>query len=361
MQKFIHKTKEAIQPSFNLGLVLGHKNTPGDVGIEIEVEGKNLLHDEDVPLPWVYHIDPSLRGQENAEYVIGKPITFGEVDGALHTLFNKLEGKGAEFDESNRTSVHVHMNCQGFFMNRLTSLMAMWYALEEILTEWCGEYRVGNLFCLRAVDASAIITHLRNFIKSDGEMGLGEILRYAALNPHSLHKYGSIEARTLQGCHEAKPIGQWVSILAQLHKLSGEFEDPTELVNRFSAGGPMSFFKMLLGDKVDIVRERCLWSDDEIAASMFRGIRFAQQLAYCRDWSMFKTLEIRPDPFGRDVRKLIPKIQAMSNPEPVAVVPSPAASPIFDPEDFLHMSEQAEQSLNEYVMHWNNATISAQH
>lgn len=43
----------------------------GDVGIEIEVEGKNLpKHFEKY---WRVEADGSLRGEDNAEYVLEKP------------------------------------------------------------------------------------------------------------------------------------------------------------------------------------------------------------------------------------------------------------------------------------------------
>jgi hypothetical protein len=190
----------------------------------------------------------------------------------------------------------------------------MWYALEEVLTEWCGEYRVGNLFCLRAIDAPAIVTHLKKFIVSDGKEPLHEGLRYAALNPNALHKYGSLEVRTLQGCHEPKAIADWVAILARLHRLSGQFRDPTEIVGLFSQGGPVSFFKHLLGELADGVKEKSGMSDNQISSSMFRGIRFAQQLAYCRDWSVYRKLEVKPDPFGRELRKVAAKLSAQSVP-----------------------------------------------
>jgi hypothetical protein len=64
-------------PGLNIAYLLGLKEKAfqkGEVGIEIEVEGKNLpgVSHEPPPSPWVYKADHSLRGEENGEYVLKK-------------------------------------------------------------------------------------------------------------------------------------------------------------------------------------------------------------------------------------------------------------------------------------------------
>jgi hypothetical protein len=302
----------SVKPGFNIGMTLARKPTAGAVGIEIELEGKNLPHEDLTPSPWGYHVDHSLRGEDNGEYVLNKPIEFDDVPKALATLWKTFDKCKSSFDDSNRTSVHVHLNCQEFHLNRLTAFLALWYALEEPLTEFCGEHRVGNLFCLRAVDAPAIITHLRTFIREDGSYPLNEMLHYAGMNPNALHKFGSLEVRTLKGCISPEPIETWISILERLYKLSADFPDPREIPASFSSGGPLSFFDNLLGDKADIVRAGIGWSNQDISDAMYRGVRLAQSLCYCRDWDEFKAIEVKPDPFGRDSRKLAGKIAAQA-------------------------------------------------
>jgi hypothetical protein len=53
-------------------------------------------------------------------------------------------------------------------------------------------------------------------------------------------------------------------------------------------------------------------SVDDIADSMYSGIRRAQDLCYCRDWSEFKTIDIKDNPFGYDKRTLIKKAMKAS-------------------------------------------------
>lgn len=319
---FVKRERKA-KPGFNMCVVMNRKATKGEVGIEIEVEGNKF------PKPpgamgthnpvrmvgsdyWSYVHDGSLRGADNAEYVLSKPIAFKQVHPAITEIFATLTNYGSVIDDSHRTSVHVHLNCQEFHLNRLTSFMALWYCLEEVLTEWCGEHRVGNLFCLRAKDAPAIIAQLRQFIKRDGGVQLSEHLHYAGLNAHALAKYGSLEVRTLRGCTDPQTILDWVGILERLYTLSGEFNDPRDICALFSSEGPLAFFENVLRDKTMVVRSAINWSDDQIRDAMYTGIRLAQDLCYCRDWSEYNPVKLKPDPWGRNLKTVAKKLQAQT-------------------------------------------------
>jgi hypothetical protein len=329
MSKFILKD-EVVKPTLSVAFALGNKPTKGEVGLEIEVEGTGLLHEEEgEPLSglpqWIFCVDHSLRGEENAEYVLRKPLDFKDIPEALNKLYSKLADNGATFDDSNRTSVHVHLNCQDFHFNRLASLMALWYVLEEPLTEFCGEHRVGNLFCFRAVDTPAVVTNMRNFIRADGQFKINDIFHYAGLNPHALLKYGSLEFRTMRGCHSAEEVMSFVRILERLYRLSAEFPDPRDVVAGYSSGGPISHFNILLGDCAQSVRDAIGWTDSELSGAIFRGVRLAQTLCYCRDWDVFKALTIKDDPFGRDRSKVAKKVVAQAG-AVEAIPPAPLQS-----------------------------------
>lgn len=355
MNEVFIKKSDAQEPGFNVGVLLRRKETLGEVGVEIEVEGNKFPKPEGyegthtaVQLQgtnyWSYVHDGSLRGQDNAEYILRKPVAFSVFPDTVAELFGKLASYGSVIEESNRTSVHVHLNCQRFHLNRLTSLMALYFTFEEVLTAWCGEHRVGNLFCLRAKDAPAIISQIRRFIKTDGTTELRDHLHYAGLNANALHKFGSLEFRSLRGCTNPQVILDWVSILQRLYELSAEFEDPRDICGMFSQSGPLAFFDTILGDRAGIVRQGITMDNDEIAESMYTGIRLAQDLCYCRDWTLFKAMDIKADPFGRDMRKVMKKITGLAqgldvgaalasldDAQPVSIAPAPAptASQIF--------------------------------
>ncbi len=310
--------RTAPQPGFNLGVVMGNRIFPqGQVGIEIEVEGKNLVYNSPSNpkiAPWYYKEDGSLRGEESGEYVLKDPIMFDDVPKALETLWDGFAKRKTTFDDSNRTSVHVHLNCQSFHLNRLTSFMALYYIFEEILTDWCGDTRVGNLFCLRAKDAPAIISKLKDFIRADGKAALSDGLHYSGLNAQALAKFGSLEFRSLRGCSDPSVINDWVKILRRLYDLSASYRDPREVCAGFSGAGPQAFFNDILGPVAGIVRAGTQFTDNDIRESLYEGIRLAQDLCYCRDWSQFIEMDLRDDPFGRDKRKVSKKlIDSVSN------------------------------------------------
>lgn len=308
-------------PGFDVVTMMDNKSQSGEVGIEVEVEGNKfpkhqqsgVQHAKDperIPPEWKSLKDGSLRGADNQEYVLKAPLPFDAIPGAVNNLFKMFTDYGTVLDDSNRTSVHVHVNVQSWHMNRLTTFMAMYYILEEILTEWCGDHRVGNLFCLRAKDAPALIRHVREFVRSDGRSGFSSnIHHYAALNTHALNKYGSLEFRTLRGVLEPTPIIEWVSIIRRLYDLSSNYPDPRELVETFSGEGPFGFLDSVLGDKAYVIRQGISMTDYQIRESLYDGIRMAQDICYCRDWSLFAPLKLDEDPFGRSRQVLVKRIK----------------------------------------------------
>lgn len=273
----------------------------GDVGIEIELEGNKFpkapsrLKDS----RWVATTDGSLRGQDNCEYVLNGPIPFAEVDSEVRKLWEILNNFGTVISESNRTSVHVHLNMQNFHKNRICAFAALYYIVEEFLTNWCGENRVGNLFCLRTVDAPEAAHRLQTFLASDFSCPLQEaLLKYSSLNIYTLVKFGSFEIRTLRGVEDPDTVITWVNILKRLYDLSAEFPDPREICNNFSGGGPLAFVQNILGSYASEILNRMDISEEGLEEIAFRGVRIAQNLCYSQRWENFTYSEMTPNPWS---------------------------------------------------------------
>lgn len=300
----VFKIRPKQQQVFPIAATLGLREVKGDVGLEIEVEG-NKFKKTELPKPWVYHKDNSLRGEDNAEYIFANPRKFSDVPGDIDALWKMFKDYGSVLDDSNRTSVHVHLNVQDFFLDRFTTFLALYITFEEILTEWCGEHRVGNLFCLRAKDAPAIIQQARQFIRRDLQYDLREGLHYAGMSIYSVPRQGSVEIRCMSGTQDPSLIKEWVSILQRLYERSGVYESPDQYIETFSYLGPMRFMDEVFGDKVPTIRKRVEMSDADIRESLYEGIRMAQDLCYCRDWGRFNHTKLAPDPFKRSPRTVI--------------------------------------------------------
>lgn len=326
----------------NIATLFGHKPYKGEVGLEIEVEGNQFPKEEIeydnygnstsidrhplIPVWWAYTHDGSLRGDDNAEYILDKPTKFDEVPQAIDELWHMFNEYGSILDESNRTSVHVHLNVQQWYLNRVCSFFGLYFIVEDILTHWCGDHRVGNLFCLRAKDAPGIVSRLKQFFKSEHPWMIDEGLHYSGLNAHALKKLGSVEVRTMRGVNNPETIKTWVAVLERIYRLSGEYFDPREIVHGFSGQTRISFLRSLLGPYTDQIVEECGMTSQEIENSLHEGVRIAQSLCYCRNWSEYEPAVYSPDPFGR-----MPS-QAGDMPEPVltpSVTPNPAAGQTY--------------------------------
>ena len=308
---FIRNKRDAKERGHTIATMYGFALKSGELGLEIEVEGnkfpkppgKEVCY-EPYPLPdskwWDYVHDGSLRGEDNAEYVIRGPVAFGDCREAITELWDRFESYGSVLDDSNRTSVHVHLNIQEFHLNRLCALMALWFSIEEVLTTWCGETRVGNLFCMNAKDAPAIITKIRPFLRSGEAMKFTEGMHYAGMNPQAIQKLGSLEIRTLRGATDPEIIITWVEILQRLYELSAEFPDPRRICDLFSGGGgAINYLEHLLGRNFPIVMSTLPMNHQEVMESVHDGIQLAQDLCYCRNWAKYEPIDMKADPWGR--------------------------------------------------------------
>jgi hypothetical protein len=349
--------------------------TNGEIGIEIEVEGtyfrKPTNSDKPLPKGWMYTKDGSLRGIDNAEYILHRPIKFSEVEDHVDRLFEMFAEDKSILDESNRTSIHVHLNAQSFHMNRLCAFFALYFVVEELLTEWCGEHRVGNLFCLRGKDAPYLVKQIKNFIQSDGKWSFSDGVHYAGCNAQALQKFGSIEIRSLRGVTNPKMIIQWVRVLERIWRLSGEFQDPRNICDEFSGGGPYAFLQWVLGDTLEYVKAGIEWDQQRISESLYEGIRLAQDLCYCREWSNFTQKDLRVDPFGRTLSKVVAQLSAyeendmmnelslypLHHYEPVPTTQSTEAhSPIWD-NNLNNASFQPDNLATATQNFWNSVDI----
>lgn len=300
---FIKKSEQKQRrKDYPLYEILTKRLLKGAVGLELEVEGRNIPQALGDPT-WMVVRDGSLRGAENAEYVLAKPLPFDKALNAIDSLFDELKTNKAVLDISNRTSVHVHLNVLEFYANRLTALMALWVIFEDMLAHWSGEHRVGNLFCTRVKDTPGVINAIREMLDTDFARCPRENHHYAAMNCHAVAKRGSLEFRTLRGVTSPEPMKLWVKFLQKIYEASDNYKDPRELVEQFSMQGPLQFMDNIFGEMNHEIRKGVNWSDDQVRDSLFEGVRMAQDFIFAKDWSLFNPVTVTPDPFGRKATK----------------------------------------------------------
>lgn len=248
---------------------LGVRRLVGEVGIEVEVEGNNLPNEIGDRVVWKTTQDGSLRG-ENREFVLRKPIPRDMVGDALDILRRNLEN--SEVIESNRCGVHIHINCQELTLDQVLSFITTYMCFEEVLVKWCGQDRVGNLFCLRVSDAGGIINHIKRMIDTRNIHVVGtDRLRYASINLKALSTYGSLEFRSMRSDLTPGVIEKWAQMLLAIKDYSIQHQ-ASEIISEFSVKGPQDFFNDVLGDfRADLNPKE---------EDMIIGMRNAQEVAF---------------------------------------------------------------------------------
>lgn len=208
------------------------KPVKGDIGVEIECEGRTIGLDKALTKYWNSVPDGSLRNN-GIEYIFKRPINISELAPAM-TEWTELT-RAARFDESTRTSVHVHRNATGCTLYQVYNVYAFHWLVENMLVEANGKDRVGNMFCLRICDAEDLFSNIIRGIKTGEYMRrvAGDGFRYSALNPAALYKYGSFEWRFIKGLTNPDLISMWVRNLYKCSTAAMQFDTTFDLVEKF--------------------------------------------------------------------------------------------------------------------------------
>lgn len=261
--------------------------TKGDLGIEIEVEGRNLPMMTEF---WANERDGSLQG-ESMEYVLLRPSTLEECQKALRYMELMFKKSESVVEEALRAGVHVHVNCQHLTIKQLYCFMTLYLTFENVLVKYCGSRREGNLFCLRAKDADYLVDvickasedprRLLSYFHTDD-------LRYAAMNVKALGDYGSLEFRTMRSTPNLSVVYTWAEILLNMRKyVEDNVSRPSQLIERFSLDGPEVLFEEVFGKHSEMLQN--LYETEELfRRDLYEGMRYAQDVAYCvEDWETF--------------------------------------------------------------------------
>lgn len=255
------------------------KQVAGDIGIEIEVEGRNLPA---ATASWLKTDDGSLKPQfEAAEYVLRKPCAVKAVEKVLKELKDAYKETGTTVDHTYRAGIHAHINVQELTMAEMVNMVLLFIIMEDGFLQFCEDSRIGNHFCLRTSDAS-YFTHMlwkacemndTRYLKTDD-------LRYSAINLQSLHKYGSIEFRCLESTDDFDKVEKWCKMLYKLREGAVKYPNPREMLMSFSRGGFEKVVDEVMGEYAPIIKTSKNWRK-EVREGLWR----AQDIAFSRDWS----------------------------------------------------------------------------
>lgn len=271
----------------------------GVVGLEVETESmENYSLPRDILRYWNTAPDGSLR-QNGVEYTFLQPYTQGspEYIAALNA-FDALS-KTVKFLESSYTSVHVHLNMLDKELVQVFNFIALYYIFEELLTEYCGKQRNGNLFCLKSSNAEFHHWTVKSLVSSislgEGHRAVtrlhNENLKYSGLNIVPLRTFGSLEVRTHPGTTNIEKIDRWVSILMCLFRAADKFEDPVQIVEYLNKTTRINFLNEIFREYVSYL------NTEDLSKKVKNGIWYATVLARATPtWKNFGEQKLEKKP-----------------------------------------------------------------
>ena len=273
----------------SLGMTVGQffdlrgKSRRGDIGIEFEIEGRNLPRTIEGDY-WQVTNDGSLRG-EAYEYVARIPFSHKVVSDRVDQLKRHFIGSGIRIDDSPRTSVHVHINVQKFMLQEVYSAITAYMILEGLLIEYSGESRNGNNFCLAYSDSEYITMLLVDNLTRGNFLNVGstDAIRYSALNLAALSKYGSLEFRSMRGVSCPKDFDEadiWARGVYNLCQYGKRVNNPQDVVMNFSATPLEEFVKSIVGEELGT---RLFSKCTNIHKKLYDGLDNALNIAFAID------------------------------------------------------------------------------
>lgn len=214
-----------------------YQKTPEEafVAVEWENEYTGGTDVEDIPeiFGWNFHEEGSLRFY-GIEYVSDGPVPLEKVPQHLKVLQKCLETSFAlsAFTSSIRTSVHVHFDVSLMTILNVVNFAAVYWLVEDFLSDFCGEARKGNLFCLRSRDAESVYYSLASALSihcwPEADI-FQNSMRYASVNLSAVRKFGSLEFRLMRGTTSFGDIQLWIDALEEVRQFSLKFKDPLQL------------------------------------------------------------------------------------------------------------------------------------
>ncbi len=189
------------------------------VGIEIEVE--NIKHPVNIQAYWTSKPDNSLRNN-GAEFV-SIPLATKQIQPALHHLYKELY-RFNKPDFSNRTSVHIHLNCRDMTQDQIYTLFLLYCLFEKHFYKMAGVKRLNSIFCV-PIYRSNVENKAVNVIydlSANWQKYCGLNLLPLVNNNLNPGGYGTIEFRHLYGTEDVDKILVWINNILALRKAAME-------------------------------------------------------------------------------------------------------------------------------------------
>lgn len=180
-------------------------------GLELEIE--NVPNFDEMVVTGMTSVEDGSLRNYGREFLT-KPATFSVVHNILTRFFEK--NKLTELNYSERTSVHVHANCQDLTQEQIASVCLLYQVFEKLLYEFVGEERDKNIFCIPWDQTLLSYASVSNLLGGKGVMGLKSWQKYTGLNLLPLFSLGTMEFRHMAGTNDLNKISTWLNLIGSL-------------------------------------------------------------------------------------------------------------------------------------------------
>lgn len=265
--------------------IMGLRKAVGDLGIEIETESREAYAMPTIP-GWRGTTDGSLR-DFGIEYISKGPIKYSDLAPSLKNWKDGLGGIHRKLrSDSISTSVHIHVNMQELTPLKVLNFYLCSVLFENVMANFAGPDRIGNLFCLRTVDAEDQYDQIRRQVvraQADNHLAsaFGNNYKYSNVNTMPVGNFGSIEHRVMRGTTDINEILLWSQSLYNLREFSNQFNTPVDIVRAMKELGPDGLLQKGLAEHADQFKYSN-WERD-----LLRNFIYVADMATCRtDWDI---------------------------------------------------------------------------
>lgn len=191
-------------------------------GIELEIENAQML-----TYPRLFNrvIDGSLRN-DGMEF-ISRPAYYSTLVRGLEQFFKSNPGLITVMDSdgtyapnsnySERTSIHVHTNCQDLTTDQMASICLLYQTFERVLFHFIRGDRDKNIFCVPWCESLISQRTIRSFLNGQVDK-IYDWQKYTALNLLPLSSKGTIEWRHMAGTNDVTYIKTWLTIIGHFFR-----------------------------------------------------------------------------------------------------------------------------------------------
>lgn len=193
-------------------------------GMELEIERV----DSDMAVDGMrVTTDGSLRN--NGLEFITQPMNLLNLAACLTRFFNKTEFNDDNYSE--RTSIHVHTNCNDLTPPQVASVCVLYQVFEKVLFSFIGDDRESNIFCVPWSETTVSYQTVTRMVECRMER-LRDWYKYTALNLAPLLTFGTVEWRHMAGTYDLPRILLWCQLIGSIFAYARKYtnEDVLNLV-----------------------------------------------------------------------------------------------------------------------------------